>query len=45
MGMSDLQYKAHIRHLVLELERALKINPDNEVLKELIAMYKEVLQS
>jgi len=45
MGMSDLQFKTHIRQLLAELERALQESPDNQVLKAMIQMYKETLQS
>ena len=45
MGMTDMQFKAFIRAELSDLEEALKLNPDNEKLKEMIVRHKETLQS
>ena len=45
MGMTDMQFKAYIRELIRDLERALKISPENEELKATIKSLKETLQS
>jgi len=36
MGMTDNQFKAYIRKLIIQVERALKASPDNEDIKKLL---------
>ena len=44
MGMTDMQFKVHLASLVVELKEALKLSPDNEKLKEMIARLEEHLK-
>ena len=46
-GMTDLQFKSHLRQLIASLERARKAEtPEKaqEIISELIALYREDLQ-
>jgi ribosomal protein S6 len=45
MGMTDAQWKSHLRALIAELKRALVLNPNNDVLREMIARYELDLES
>ena len=44
MGMTDSQFKAHIRSLIRTLKEALEINPDNIKLQILIAELQQALE-
>ena len=43
MGMVDAQWKAHLRGLIKDIEQALKLNPDNAVLQEMLERFKQCL--
>ena len=45
MGMTDLQFKAFLKEIVSDLEKALLISPDNEEIKEMLKKHRETLQS
>lgn len=48
MGMTDLQYKGHLRHLIAALERAEEAETPEKVLKEVAKLknqLKEELES
>ena len=38
--MTDAQWKSYLRAMIDDLEDALKLNPDNAVLKKMIARLK-----
>ena len=44
MGMTDLQFKAHIRGLIHRINKALEITPENEELIALLAELKATLE-
>lgn len=47
MGMTDLQFKSHLRQLIASLERAEKAEtPEKtrEIIREMIKLYTEDLQ-
>jgi len=43
MGMTDAQWKAHLRGLIKDIEQALKVTPDNPVLLEMLDRFKQCL--
>lgn len=43
MGMTDLQFKSHLRHLIADLERAEKAET-LEKMREELAQLKQLLQ-
>jgi hypothetical protein len=45
MGMTDPQWKSYLRALIAELKRALKVTPDNDVLKEMIERLEQDLEA
>lgn len=48
MGMTDLQFKSHLRHLIAALERAERAETPEKVLEEIAALkrlLKEDLES
>ena len=40
VGMTDAQWKSYLRAMIDDLEDALALNPDNAVLKKMIARLK-----
>lgn len=44
MGMTDMQFKAYLRGLIADLERALKISPDNVELKQMLERLQKDLE-
>lgn len=44
MGMTDSQFKAHIRSLIRTLKEALELSPDNVKLQILIAELQQALE-
>lgn len=48
MGMTDLQFKSHLRQLIASLERAEKaesLEKAQEIIRELRKLYQEDLES
>jgi hypothetical protein len=45
MGMTDMQWKSHLRALLADLRRALQASPENEVLKEMIERFEKDLEA
>ena len=45
MGMTDLQFKAFLREIISDLERALKESPDNKEIMDMLKRFRETLQS
>lgn len=45
MGMTDMQFKAFLRELIKNLEKALEISPDNKEIIDMIERHKETLRS
>ena len=43
MGMTDLRFKSHLRHLIAALERAEKAETPEKVMEEIVAL-KKLLQ-
>ena len=44
MGMTDMQFKAYLRGLVADLERALKESPDNKELLQMLDRLRKDLE-
>ena len=45
MGMTDMQFKAFLRELLMSLKDALEITPDNKKIKDMIERLEETLRS
>ncbi len=45
MGMTDLQFKAHVMNLIADLQKALELDPKNKILLEMIERYQKILIS
>ena len=43
--MTDMQFKAFVREIVSDLEKALKESPDNTEIQEMLKKHRETLQS